>query len=64
MEDLIKEHLDKFGVEPKVIGMFWSEPDLLIDGIANAIDKGEPYDEYMMLSAEDRKAYDQGKLFF
>jgi hypothetical protein len=36
----------------------------LIDGIANAIDKGEPYDEYMMLSAEDRKAYDQGKLFF
>ena len=41
MKDFIKEHLDKFAVEPKVIGMIWYDEELVMDGIANAIDKGE-----------------------
>jgi len=64
MEDLIKEHIEKFGVEPNVIGMFWSEQDLLIDGIAEAIDSGKPYDEYEKLSEDEKKAYDDGDLLF
>ena len=64
MDDLIKEHLEKFGVEPNIIGMFWDDPESVIDGIADAIDEDKPYDEYAKLSEDDQKEYDKGKLFF
>jgi hypothetical protein len=64
MDDLIKEHLEKFGVKPNIIGMFWDDPEAVIDGIADAIDEGKPYDEYAKLSEDDQKEYDKGKLIF
>jgi hypothetical protein len=64
MDDLIKEHLEKFGVKPNIIGMFWDDPKAVIDGISDAIDEGKPYDEYAKLSEDDQKEYDKGKLFF
>jgi hypothetical protein len=64
MENLVKEHIKKFGVEPRVIGMFWSEQELLFNGIADAIDDGKPYDEYEKLSKDQKKAYDDGGLVF
>ncbi len=36
----------------------------LINGIAEAIDNGKPYDEYEKLSEDDQKAYDKGDLLF
>jgi len=64
MENLIKEHIKKFGVEPNIIGMFWDDPEAVMDGIADAIDDGKPYDEYEMLSVDDQRAYDKGDLVF
>ncbi len=40
------------------------EHDILIDGIAEAIDSGKPYDEYEKLSEDEQKAYDDGGLVF
>ncbi len=52
MNDLIKGHLEKIWREPNIIGMFWDYLEAVMDGIANAIDDGKPYDEYEKLSEE------------
>ncbi len=41
MKNLIKEHIKKFGIEPNIIGMFWDDPEAVMDGIADAIDDGK-----------------------
>ena len=64
LEVLIEEHIEKFGIEPYIIGRFWSNPDALIDGIDKAIEKNEPYNEYKMMSKEMQEAYDKGTLLF
>lgn len=64
MESLIKEHKEKFGVEPNIIGLNWDNPDAVVDGIADAIEEGKPYDEYKLLSKEEREAFDNGELVF
>lgn len=61
---MIKEHLEKFGVEPKIIGVFWYDAELMMDGIVDAINKGKPYNKYEQLSKDDQKLYDEGELFF
>lgn len=60
----LKEHKEKFGVEPNVIGMFWQHPEKVHESIKKSVKEGKPYDEYLMLSKEDRKAWDNGHLFF
>jgi|SaaInlStandDraft_3_1057020.scaffolds.fasta_scaffold67430_1 hypothetical protein len=57
-------HKEKFGVEPNVIGLNWQYPEEILEGIKKAIDDDKPYDECLMLSKEDRKAWDDGNLFF
>lgn len=57
-------HEEKFGKEPNIIGIWWSDPDMLIDKIEKAVKTGEEYDEYALLSPEDQKAYDDGMLNF
>lgn len=64
MENLIKEHKDTFGVEPNIIGMFWNRPDIIISNIIKAIETNKPYDEYEMLSDDEKKAFDDGDLLF
>lgn len=64
MENLIKEHIKKFNKEPNIIGMFWNNPEQLIDNIIKAIEDNKPYDEYELLSKEEQKAFDDGNLFF
>lgn len=64
MDDAIKEHVEKFGVEPVVIGLFWDNPEKVLDGIYDAIDEGTPYDEHNLLTEEEREAYDAGELLF
>jgi hypothetical protein len=57
-------HKEKFGKEPSIIGMWWSDPDRLIENIEKAVETGEEYDEYKLLSKEDQKLYDDGMLLF
>lgn len=57
-------HIDQFGKEPNIIGMFWHDPEKVAEGIIKAIEQNKPYDEYEMLSKDEQKAYDDGKLMF
>ena len=64
MESLIKEHIQKFGVEPIIIGVYWDDLEKLAFNIYNAIVENKAYDEYELLSEEDKPLFKQGKLFF
>lgn len=64
MEDLYKIHKERFGIEPNIIGMFWYDIELEEENIKKAIKENIPYDEYEMLSKEEKKAFNDGKLLF
>lgn len=64
LKDLMQKHREFFGVEAYVIGMFWSDNETLFNGIADAIEDEKPYNEYLMLSKDERKAFDNGSLLF
>jgi hypothetical protein len=64
MEDLIKEHKELFGVEPVIIGLVFYDVGELFDRIAHSIDMGKPYNEYELLSPEEREAFEKGDLLF
>lgn len=64
IDKLTKKHIERFGVEPNVIGLLWSDIDKQIDLLIEAIKTGEPYDEYQMLSKESQEAFDKGDLIF
>jgi hypothetical protein len=61
--ELMKEYLDKFGKEPNIIGMF-RNPAELDKNLRESIKKGEPYDEYKLLTKEEQKAWDAGDIDF
>jgi len=56
-----KEHFEKFGVEPVLIG-YKGTPFDTAERIEDAIQKNKPYDEYKALSKEERVLYDNGEL--
>ena len=64
MVDIIKKHFDIFGVMPIVIGMFWDDIEKETQNIENAIKTNKPYNEYDLLSDEEKKAFDKGELLF
>lgn len=64
MESLIKEHLEAFGIAPVLIGLNWNDPEETMEGIAESIDNGIPYNELDLLSDKDRELYESGKLVF
>ena len=64
MESLIKEYIDKFDKEPYILGMFWHSPEKLEANILKAIKDNKPYNEYELLSDEEKKAFDEGNLVF
>lgn len=64
MKNLIKEHKQKFNKEPNIIGMYWNNPNLVIENIIKAIETNTPYNEYELLSKEEQKAFDDGELLF
>jgi hypothetical protein len=57
-------HIKIFGVEPNIIGMFWFDNEILINNIIKAIEANKPYDEYELLSDDEKKAFDDGDLLF
>ena len=62
--NLISKHKSKFNKEPNIIGMFWFNKQLLEDNIQNAIKTNTPYDEYELLTDEEKIAFDKGLLLF
>ena len=64
MEALNKEHKEKFGVLPIIIGLFLDEPLEVKRGIEKAIKDNKPYSEYEMLSSDEKVSYDNKELVF
>jgi len=64
IDKLTEKHIEKFGVEPNVIGLLWNDLDKQIDLLIKAIEDDEPYDEYQMLSKEAQKAFDKNEIVF
>ncbi len=64
MEEAIEEHLEVFGVEPYIIGLYWSDQVELLDRIYKAIEDQQPYDERLLLTSEELEAYNKGELKF
>ena len=64
MESLINDYIKAFNKEPYIIGMFWNNQEQLIQNIEKAIKDNKPYNEYELLSDEEKKAFDSGELFF
>jgi hypothetical protein len=64
MQNLRNLHKEKYGVEPNVIGLLWNNIDRQIELLIKAVEGDEPYDEYQMLSKEQKEAFDKHDLFF
>ena len=64
MENLIKRYIEIFNKEPNIIGMFWNDQKQLEDNLKKAIETNTPYDEYELLTDEEKKAFDKGMLLF
>lgn len=60
----VADHIDKFGVKPKTIGIYWDRPDELILKVYEAISEGIPYDEIKTLSNQEQDQYKKGLLLF
>ncbi len=59
------EHLEKFGVKPNIIGIrFHKGVEFLELEILKSIKNNTPYNEYLMLSKEQKKEYNEGNLLF
>ena len=58
------EHIKKFKVKPNIIGYFGNDITKLTENIINAIETNKPYNEYELLSDEEKKAFDKGELLF
>lgn len=64
MNELKEIHKEVFREEPNIIGMFWNNQEQLIENIKKAIETNKPYNEYELLSDEEKKAFDKGELLF
>jgi hypothetical protein len=64
MKKLIEEYKLKFNEEPVIIGIYWSNPNILEQNILNAIKTGKKYNELDLLTDEQRKLFNKGKLLF
>ncbi len=60
----VLDHIEKFGVKPKTIGIYWDRPDQEIKMVYEAIEDGIPYDEIKTLSKHDQDRYKKGLLLF
>jgi 3-oxoacyl-[acyl-carrier-protein] synthase III len=62
-EGIIKEHKQKFGVNPVIIGLFWDNPNQVEKNIIEAIEKGEPYNEEKLITDDELESLEDGELF-
>jgi hypothetical protein len=62
--EIMQAYIRKFGKEPYVIGMFWSDRERFNQNLLDAIKSGVPYNEYEFLDDDEKKAFDEGNLLF
>ena len=58
------ENYDKFRTLPVIIDKNKNDIVKLINNIKKAIETNKPYNEYELLSDEEKKAFDKGQLLF
>ena len=61
---VINKHITELKKKPIIIGMFWNNEEQLIKNIDNSIQTKVPYNEYELLTDEEKKAFDNGRLVF
>lgn len=61
---ILKQYNQKFNKDPKIINKLWREPEKLYYSLRNAIETNTPYDEYELLTDEEKIAFDKGMLLF
>jgi hypothetical protein len=64
MKELVEEYVKVFGEEPGIIGIYWNNFDRLEENISNAIKTKKPYNELDLLTDEEIKLFNKGKLMF
>jgi hypothetical protein len=64
MKELVEEYVKVFGEEPNIIGIYWNNFDRLEENISNAIKTKKPYNELDLLTDEEIKLFNKGKLMF
>jgi hypothetical protein len=64
MKELIDEYKKVFGKVPNIIGIYWNDFETLEENISNAIKSKKPYNELDLLSEEQIKLFNEGKLMF
>lgn len=60
----IQDYIIKFGEEPVIIGIYWSNPNILEENIKNAIKTKKKYNELDLLTEKELKLFNKGELFF
>jgi hypothetical protein len=63
LDKTIKQHKTKFKKDARIINYHRDRLDIS-DDIQDAIEANTPYNEYDLLTPEEQKAYDAGKLLF
>ncbi len=58
------EYFNKFGKDPEIIGMFWNDIETIELNMKNAILNNIEYNEYELLSAKEKREFDNGNLVF
>ena len=63
-DDIYQEYINFFGKKPNIVGMYWNNQEMVEENIKKAIKDNKPYDEYELLTDEEKKLFDKGDLFF
>lgn len=64
IREIERKYIEIFVKEPNIIGMFWNDQKQLEDNLKQAIETNTPYDEYELLTDEEKQAFDKGMLLF
>ena len=64
IDELEKLHVEKFGVEPVIVGRLWGDPSLLEGALKKAIESDKPYDETEDLTDEEKEGLENGLFVF
>lgn len=58
------KHINIFNIKPYIIGYYKNNLEQLAENILKSIEDNKPYNEYELLTDEEKKAFDKGELLF
>ena len=62
VNEVYEKYIKHFNKEPVIIGMFWNDVKLLDQNLLNSIKENKEYNEYELLSQEEKELYNKGEL--